>query len=242
MDIMFDKINEKVDSLVPAQIKELIILGKGVLAGGSISSIYYDAQINDYDFYIDAQYAEKAFEFLIKMGLEPQMWYTFGCYDGCSRSCQKEMCWNKTVLINFFGENSPIIGRLGGTLPQIGKIDFIVLDCDPKKYVENNFDISCCQIWYDGLRCGGVRPDLFLDKKFIFNGPLKENTVERKNKYEKKGFKEIFDLLIQVNPEKNREKFYLWKDEEKIYPSEGIEWEIPFNISDGVPFKIIPVY
>ena len=239
--ILFDKIYAKINPNIPPQIKELIALSKGVLAGGSISSIYYDVKINDYDFYIDAQYAEEAFQFLLKIGLEPQMWSTFGCYDGCSRSCQNEMCWNKSVLLNFFGDNNPIIGRLGGTLPYVGKIDFIVLDCDPKKYVENNFDISCCQIWYDGIKCGGVHPDLFLDKKFIFNGPLKENTAERKKKYKEKGFEEISALTCPISsttiisPQKNRGNFYLWKDDEIFYP---------YNVDVVVkmPFKILSIY
>ena len=112
---------------------------KVLIAGGSVLAVHTTPQFEsgDIDMYVDKYYAESFIKDLLKLDdISFYSWFTRSVYDK-----------------SFLRRNN-ILYSLSGVIKTVGKkmtrFDIMVTQTDPTKVV-GNFDLSCCQIYFDGL-------------------------------------------------------------------------------------------
>lgn len=214
---------------------------RAIIAGGGILSMIHGEPVIDYDLYVNKSYAIEIIKFLISE-LE----------DG---DLTLEKKFNRPAYDQSFFRKNNILGRLlfkikGSGIRSILKIDLIIVsdDTDLIKVV-SNFDLTFCEVWYDGKEIYANYPDDVLNKK----GSLKPDYVEsltsgnmfiirRMAKYKKRGYA----IKISCN---NNEIFI--KKKEKLKNSDIIdgtnekrkeEWAVSFimkNILKYVNFDYV---
>jgi len=114
--------------------------------------------------------------------------------------------------LSFFNKNG-IKFKLSGYLNNI-KFDLMVINDDRNVYdVVSNFDLTCCQVWYDGYKFDGTHIEDIKNKKTTLNKDYvnafingNKFILNRIKKYQKRGFTIDISILNSINLEKNDKK------------------------------------
>lgn len=169
--------------------KSFIIKHKAVIAGGSVLSVFGEYNMKDLDIYV--HYSE-AKEFISSL-------YVHGCqlldinqapaYDDSFFRKNNIMCRCYMKLkYRFYGNNMPPIQNIN--------IDIMIIpDNIEIESVVTNFDLTFCEVWWDGIR---IKSNNVADVKYK-SGSLKEDyipsyismnsfTINRILKYKNRGF------------------------------------------------------
>jgi hypothetical protein len=114
--------------------------------------------------------------------------------------------------LSFFKKNG-IKFKLSGHLSNISKIkfDLMVINDDKSIYdVINNFDLTCCQIWYDGYKFNGTHIEDIKNKKTNLNKDYINELINgnkfilnRIKKYQIRGFTINISILNSIDIKKN---------------------------------------
>lgn len=136
-----DSLKDRVHSF--KKLRKIIIDNSAIIAGGSVLSIFGNYPINDLDIYVNFSNAEKLIRELYVFGFSAQSFHKAPAYDD-----------------SFFRKNN-IMGRFY-TIYNKSEFNFIrrnkVLEADiivipdhiPLENVVTNFDLTFCQVWWDG--------------------------------------------------------------------------------------------
>ena len=160
----------------------IIISSRALIAGGSVLAAYTDSKINDLDIYVHTSMALALQQGLSRMG------YVFNTWGGNFISPAYDQ--------SFFRKNN-ILARYRFRLAKKPPIDLMLIPDDvPLLNVVKNFDLSFCEIWYDGETVTAVDPTSVLTKNGVLKKDYVENllinfnmfTIKRIKKYSEKGF------------------------------------------------------
>jgi hypothetical protein len=184
----------------------LLISTGSVIAGGSVLSAYHGGYwINDFDIYVNAENACRLKDGLVALGFNLENYsdyYITPAYDP-----------------SFFRRNN-ILGRIvlrkEGLRYEKVELDIIIVkNSIPVLDVVRNFDLTFCEIWYDGNNVNAVDPGGVLSK----HGKLKPDyvnilldtfnpfTLKRIRKYLERGFEIKYDTTVSEHTiNLNREK------------------------------------
>ena len=181
------------------EFKEAIIKNKAIIAGGSVLSIFGDYKINDLDIYVNYSNAKELIKDLYPLGCTPFETHRAPAYDQ-----------------SFFRKNN-IISRIYCVMSARGmvleaeryyfadkkmSIDIMIIpDHISLESVVTNFDLTFCQVWWDGnsihsydiedvrSKSGSLNPD-YIESYIAMNN----FTVKRIMKYKNRGFEIKIDL------------------------------------------------
>ena len=171
-----------------AVFNDALISGEALVAGGSVLAPYIDGKISDIDIYIHASKAEEFVEVLkteLEYGFVPDgLNYIAPAYDQ-----------------SFFRKNN-ILARFRLFSRLYTYIDIMIIPDDIALLsVVTNFDLTFCEIWYNGKTVSAVDPAGILAKTGKLKKDYVENllvylnhfTIKRVEKYVKKGFTISYD-------------------------------------------------
>jgi hypothetical protein len=173
------------------QLKTLMKDNGVVIAGGSVTKAYsgYKQKVKDYDFYVNLRNFNNFFT-----GMKEIL---KGHADNSHLAPQYDQSFfRKNHILVRFTTVSNIIGRFSTPIDVMVVDDrFSVID------VVNNFDLSFCEIWYDGVEVKTHYADHILHKNGILKPDYVEAFVSRINgfikrridKYSKRGFTISYD-------------------------------------------------
>ena len=174
-------------------LKTALMDADALIAGGGVLTPYINCNvydINDLDIYI---HLSKVSDFILVLRslnyiLDTEGNYITPAYDQ-----------------SFFRKNNIIARfRLYNQITNYIPIDVMIIpDEIPILSVVTNFDLTCCEIWYDGTRVLAVDPEGILHrtcelkKDYVdgFLNSLNLFTIKRMQKYMKKGFTISYDAL-----------------------------------------------
>ena len=205
------------------EFKETIMKNKAILAGGSVLAAFGNYNINDFDIYVNYSNAKNL---LIELNL-----LGFNCYNVNIAPAYDESFFRKNnIIARFFmlPEGTLYQGQ-NLYLSHYVNIDVMVIpDKIPIENVVTNFDLTFCQVWWDGEKLHSfdiedVRSKSGSLNKDYINAYLDMNTfiVNRIRKYKKRGFK----INIEISSVKR-----IIKNEEKQFDNE--EWAVKAILKD----------
>jgi hypothetical protein len=192
------KFENKVNSCIGffPEFKEVIMKNRAIVAGGSVLSAFCDYKINDFDIYVNYSNAKNLLEDIMMLG--------FQCDDVNIAPAYDESFFRKNNIMSrfFMIPNGSLYDRQRLYLSQHTTIDIMVIpNSIPLENVVTNFDLTFCQVWWDGenihsydiddirSKSGSLNPDYintYLDcNSFIIN---------RIKKYKNRGFQIKIDI------------------------------------------------
>ena len=159
--------------------------GRAVIAGGAILSIVHDEYLKDYDLYVNKSYAKDIIKYLLSD-------------DG--RKVTLVGIYNTPAYDQSFFRKNKIIGRLLFRIKfddDSIDIDLIIVSDDTNLIkVVSNFDLTFCEVWYDGINFYANYPDdvrkkIGLLKQDYIESLFSGNTfiLRRIRKYRRRGYK-----------------------------------------------------
>lgn len=172
------------------QLKEALSRFGAIVAGGSVLSNFGNYEINDLDIYI---HYSKAYEFILFLSKYSYIGnvHSAPAYDQ-----------------SFFRKNN-IIGRVlmytshvQGVFRVTTPIDVMIIpDEIPLEKIVTNFDLTFCQVWWDGEKISSNDIEDVRSKKGSLNKDyinsylsMNEFIIKRVAKYKKRGFKISIDM------------------------------------------------
>ena len=175
-----------------------LISAEALVAGGSVLAPYIDGYIHDIDIYIHASKADGFYQILkTKLGygfIEDTKNYIAPAYD--ESFFRKNNILARFLLVSL-DQHSSIVDQF------YPNIDIMIIPDDiTLKSVVTNFDLTFCEIWYDGktvqasdpagilAKTGKLKKD-YVEKLLVY---LNHFTIKRLEKYVKKGFTISYDL------------------------------------------------
>jgi hypothetical protein len=188
---------------------------ESVIAGGFILNAIHEPQLEntDLDIYVNLRNAKKLLNiFIDDFQMDISVLQTLPAYD---QSFFKKNNILERIALNKFGEH---------------KVDIMVIpdDLDVKTVVQN-FDLTFCQIWYDGINVNGTNITDSLAKKGRLNKNYQESLlvyfnefiINRIKKYLKRGFSIDYNCELRNITIKKEEKAFSSEDWliTKIYDS-----------------------
>lgn len=204
------KLNNKLIPLINKDINSLLLPCHAIIAGGSLLSLYNDETPKDVDIYVNINNFQTLLRQLRKINYHYcNVWsYVVPPYDD-----------------SFFKQNN-ILGRFvffpdkymdkiftSKYLPTLKRpiLDVIIVRRDVSLVsVVSNFDLTFCQIWYDGKTINATDPDDVVNKTGRLNDVYKQKlysgnqfTIRRLLKYIEKGF-QITNINIDKLGELNK--------------------------------------
>ena len=175
-----------------------LISAEALVAGGSVLAPYIDGYIHDIDIYIHASKADGFYQILkTKLGygfIEDTKNYIAPAYD--ESFFRKNNILARFLLVSL-DQHSSIVDQF------YPNIDIMIIPDDiTLKSVVTNFDLTFCEIWYDGKTVSAVDPAGILAKTGMLKKDYVENllvylnhfTIKRVEKYVIKGFTISYDL------------------------------------------------
>jgi hypothetical protein len=202
------KENEKFESLLKRKLnkfydnfRDAIIKYDGIIAGGSVLSIFGDYEMNDLDIYV---HYSKAKDFIKTL-------YIHGCIYGDFHQApayDQSFFRKNNIMARFYMKYvESHYERVNPGNPRRLNYNFISIDIMvipdniPLDSVVTNFDLTFCQVWWDGKRIWSDNIEDIktktgsLNKDYI-NSYLSMNSfiVKRILKYKKRGFTINIDL------------------------------------------------
>ena len=135
-----------------------------VIAGGSILSMIIDNNtsfLNDFDIYVNLKNSQIIYEAIIKLGYKLISSHLSPAYDQ-----------------SFFKKNN-ILSRFSFfNLKGLKPIDLMIIDDNVTvNSVVSNFDLSFCEIWFDGENVYSNDPESLKTKTGYLNVDLKLNMI-----------------------------------------------------------------
>ena len=180
------------------EIKKMLIESKSVISGGSLLSLYNNEPFNDIDLYVNVNNLSIVLHHLSKMMYSPL------------NKCQYI---SSSYCKSFFKENG-IIGRFPFTNGKYS-IDVIVIS-EVKNIISvvSNFDLTFCEIWYDGKNIEATDFEGIVNKVGTIKESYKRKLIHDLNyytyirimKYTEKGY-DIKNLDIDAITEKFHDEF-----------------------------------
>ena len=192
------------------KLNQYIKDSNAMIAGGAVLSAYSNDIVNDLDVYI---YASKAVDFVNNLTNDGT--YEVAFEGNYLRPSYDQSFFRKNNILARFSFNTVIRRKF----PLIDVM--IIPDEIPLLNVVTNFDLSFCEIWYDGYYVKAVDPKGVLTK----TGTLKKDytdkllldlnrfTVKRLKKYIKKGYIISYDSENPINTFEKETKSILSPEE-----------------------------
>ena len=170
-----------------------------VIAGGSVLSAYVDSRsrLNDIDVYVNKKNAIKLKNRIKEIG------YT-DIFKGDIQSQYDNSFFVKNNIIARF----PVARKGSKYLDKNTYIDIIIVsDNVDIIQVVNNFDLTFCEIWYDGIHVHAADPKGVLEKKGYLKKDYVEKllvcfnkfTINRVDKYKNRGFEIRYDPKVNLS-------------------------------------------
>ena len=163
------------------KICDTLIKNEALLAGGSVLSVFSDLPINDLDIYVNEKNAMTIYKDLLDIG-----YYKV-----------ENLCLAPPYDQSFFKKNH-ILSRFRLLIDNYIPIDLMIIKDEIKLVsVVTNFDLSFCEIWFDGQNVYAVDPEGIKNKegrlKPEYNEALfkyfNKFIINRIKKYGERGFK-----------------------------------------------------
>ena len=199
-----------------------LIEADAVIAGGSVLSSYSDDSVNDIDVYI---YASKAIKFVDALTANR---YKISIKNLRSSYDQSFFRKNNILARFLLQQNFPRVLPIGITTETTRReaiekriifpdIDIMIIPDPPNGSildVVTNFDLTFCEIWYDGMNVNAQDPKGIMSK----TGELKKDyvdellvslnkfTLRRVQKYINKGYSITYECQTRINTFKKKEK------------------------------------
>lgn len=208
-------------------LRDALIAHSAVIAGGSVLKVYSDSSSNywkntDIDIYV---HQKNAVEFVESVG-------HFINFNMKSHAAP-------AYCMSFFRKNH-ILSRLTGTIGQ-SKIpcDIMIVDNSYRlQDVVTNFDLTFCEIWYDGKdvrstedvgKKHGFLRDEYKDSLFKYNNYFIQGRIR---KYTERGF--------EIDLKKSREPLYLEFNQNKDYKviDNPEEWVVKLIINNIFDYRL----
>lgn len=190
------------------ELKDALLRFGAIVAGGSVLSTFGDYQIKDLDIYI---HYSKAYEFILFL----------------SKYCYSDNIHSAPAYDESFFRKNHIIGRIlmCSLYRNFGRlcvtpIDLMIIpDEIPLEKIVTNFDLTFCQVWWDGEKIHSNDIDDIYNKKGSLNKDyiksylsMNEFIINRISKYKKRGFKisidmtsfSATDLLLDIDSSSNK--------------------------------------
>ena len=154
-----------------------------LIAGGAVLSAYTGGTINDLDIYVHISRVSKLKDVLVNIGFQ------FSLYLNYIAPPYDQSFFKRNNILSRF--------RMYDLLYRYPDIDLMIIpDAIPLRNVVTNFDLSFCEIWYDGITVEAVDPTGVLSKKGVLKKDYLENllvffnmyTIKRMRKYKIRGF------------------------------------------------------
>ena len=181
-----------------ADFNSALISAEALVAGGSVLAPYIDGYIHDIDIYIHASKADGFYQILkTKLGygfIEDTKNYIAPAYD--ESFFRKNNILARFLLVSL-DQHSAAVDQF------YPNIDIMIIPDDITLLsVVTNFDLTFCEIWYDGktvqasdpagilAKTGKLKKD-YVEKLLVY---LNHFTIKRLEKYVKKGFTISYDL------------------------------------------------
>jgi len=150
------------------KICDTLIKNEAFLAGGSVLSAFSDFRINDLDIYVNKKNSMNIYKDLVNIGYKdiPVLQTIAPAYDQ-----------------SFFRKNH-ILSRTRLENDDFMPIDLMIIpDNIPLVSVVTNFDLSFCEIWFDGQNVYAVDPEGIKNKEGILKPDYLESLFKFFNKF-----------------------------------------------------------
>lgn len=166
-----------------------------LIAGGSVLSAYANFELKDLDIYVNISNSNRLFYSLYELGYIISYRVMAPAYD-------QSFFRKNNILTRFFLINNNESGDYQDILPTI---DVMILPDNVKPIdVVNNFDLSFCQIWFDGKKVNASNFDEIKKKEGHLRSEYVESyikyqnifIIKRMNKYKARGFTINIDIDI----------------------------------------------
>jgi hypothetical protein len=220
--------------------KEAIIQHKAIIAGGSVLSVFGDYPINDLDIYIHYSNSKEFLKILYINGGDFEKIHNAPAYD-------QSFFKKNNIISRFhmkFREN--FYRNLRHLNNRSIKMDIMIIpDHIPLENIVTNFDLTFCQVWWDGkniysddiedvrTKSGSLNKDYipaYLD--------MNQFIVERISKYTKRGFKINISLDEVVNKCIEKQKKSINDNEERWAVTKIVEqlFDI-YETNPNIPYQ-----
>jgi len=196
------------------EFKDIIIKNKAIIAGGSVLSIFGDYKINDLDIYVNYSQAKELLKDLYILGCTNMNSHQAPAYDQSFFRKNNIIARFFTVMdANVFYRNQHRNSRHNNRL----SIDIMIIpDHIPLETVVTNFDLTFCQVWWDGEKIHSYDIDDIRSKSGYLNPDYIQSyldmnifIIRRLHKYKNRGFEIKIDVSgLQENILKKTEKTF----------------------------------
>lgn len=203
--------NEKFESSLKNLLKkfyvnfrESIIKYDAIIAGGSVLSVFGGYNINDLDIYVHYSKAQDFIKTLFIHGCSYSNIHEAPAYDQSffrKNNIKARVCMGYHET-NYETEEQRRQRRVSGSYPRYTSIDIMIIpDHITLESVVTNFDLTFCQVWWDGKRLFSDNIEDVKSKSGCLNKDyisayLSMNTfiIKRIQKYKNRGFTINIDL------------------------------------------------
>lgn len=177
------------------KFRQIIINNEAIIAGGSVLSIFGRFPMKDLDIYVNYSNAQKLLKELYIFGFSPQSFHKAPAYDD-------SFFRKNNIMARFYTSyDKSQFGIIGPN--RILDADIMVIpDHIPLENVVTNFDLTFCQVWWDGNKIQSFDMEDIRTKKGSLNKDyvssyLNMNTfiINRIIKYRNRGF----DIKIDIS-------------------------------------------
>lgn len=186
------------------EFKESIIKNKAIIAGGSVLSTFSDYDINDIDIYVNYSNAKELLKDLYILGCSRMSAHKAPSYDQSFFRKNNIIARFFTVMNSekFYDQYQDRYDRIYRRYRKILDVDVMIIpDHIPLENVVTNFDLTFCQVWWDGEKIHSYDIDDIKSKSGSLNPQYVEsylnvNTfiIDRILKYKKRGFTIKIDI------------------------------------------------
>ena len=211
------KKNIKLRTQYVLNICDILIKNNALLAGGSVLGAFSNFKIEDMDFYVNQKDALSMYTDLVKIG-----YYKID-----------EQCIAPAYDQSFFRKNH-ILSRFRLEHDTFIPVDLMIIS-DKIKLIDvvTNFDLSFCEIWFNGQNVYAVDPEGIKNKTGMLKPEYSEALfkyfnkfiTKRIKKYGSRGFK-----ISYTNPYSSR-CFFLYNHSEIKTISDPEEWVVKHVLS-----------
>lgn len=199
------------------EFKKSIIKNKAIVAGGSVLSIFGDYSINDLDIYVNYSNAKELLDDLYVIGCSHMDVQKAPVYDESFFRKNNIIARFYTVMDaqSFYRSRPEYFGQL--CFKNRISIDIMIIpDHIPLENVVTNFDLTFCQVWWDGEKLDSYDIDDVRSKSGSLNPDYVESflnlnsfIIKRLDKYRNRGFKIKIDLsCVHENTITKKEKTF----------------------------------
>ena len=165
------------------KICDALIKNKALLAGGSVLSAFSDFRINDLDIYVNRKNAMTIYEDLLDIG-----YYKV-----------QNLCLAPAYDQSFFRKNH-ILSRIRLENDNFMPIDLMIIpDNISLISVVTNFDLSFCEIWFDGQNVYAVDPEGIQNKEGILKPDYLESLFKYFNEFIRKRIKKYISRGFKIS-------------------------------------------